>query len=76
MRIEHVGSTSVRGLPAKPIIDIVLEVKDSADEGLLRVKLDTKESRSERIDGAGLLERLPRVRVYVGRTEWSKLTAT
>jgi GrpB-like predicted nucleotidyltransferase (UPF0157 family) len=33
MRIEHVGSTSVRGLPAKPIIDIVLEVKDSADEG-------------------------------------------
>jgi GrpB protein len=32
VRIEHVGSTSVRGLPAKPIIDIVLEVKDSADE--------------------------------------------
>ena len=32
LRIEHVGSTSVRGLPAKPIIDIVLEVLDSADE--------------------------------------------
>jgi GrpB-like predicted nucleotidyltransferase (UPF0157 family) len=31
-RIEHVGSTSVPGLPAKPIIDIVLEVNDSADE--------------------------------------------
>jgi GrpB-like predicted nucleotidyltransferase (UPF0157 family) len=27
-----VGSTSVPGLPAKPIIDIVLEVPDSADE--------------------------------------------
>jgi len=26
VRLEHVGSTSVAGLPAKPIIDIVLEV--------------------------------------------------
>ena len=32
IRIEHVGSTSVPGLSAKPIIDIVLEVPDSADE--------------------------------------------
>ena len=32
LRIEHVGSTAVPGLPAKPIIDIVLEVPDSADE--------------------------------------------
>jgi GrpB-like predicted nucleotidyltransferase (UPF0157 family) len=31
-RLEHVGSTSVPGLPAKPIIDIVLEVPNSADE--------------------------------------------
>jgi GrpB-like predicted nucleotidyltransferase (UPF0157 family) len=31
-RIEHVGSTSVPGLPAKPIIDIILEVPDSATE--------------------------------------------
>jgi GrpB-like predicted nucleotidyltransferase (UPF0157 family) len=30
--IEHVGSTSVPGLPAKPIIDIVLAVPDSTDE--------------------------------------------
>jgi GrpB-like predicted nucleotidyltransferase (UPF0157 family) len=30
--LEHVGSTSVPGLPAKPIIDMVLEVADSADE--------------------------------------------
>jgi GrpB-like predicted nucleotidyltransferase (UPF0157 family) len=37
VRIEHVGSTSVPGLPAKPIIDIVLEVPDAADEdGYLR----------------------------------------
>ena len=32
LRIEHVGSTSVPGLPAKPVIDIVLVVTDSADE--------------------------------------------
>jgi GrpB-like predicted nucleotidyltransferase (UPF0157 family) len=32
VRIEHVGSTSVPGLPAKPLIDVVLEVPDSADE--------------------------------------------
>jgi GrpB-like predicted nucleotidyltransferase (UPF0157 family) len=32
VRIEHVGSTSVPELPAKPIVDIALEVPDSADE--------------------------------------------
>ena len=30
--VEHVGSTSVPGLIAKPIIDIVLEVPDAAEE--------------------------------------------
>lgn len=30
--VEHVGSTSVPGLAAKPVIDIVLAVADSADE--------------------------------------------
>jgi GrpB-like predicted nucleotidyltransferase (UPF0157 family) len=32
LHIEHVGSTSVPDLPAKPIVDIVLVVADSADE--------------------------------------------
>jgi GrpB-like predicted nucleotidyltransferase (UPF0157 family) len=32
VRIEHTGSTSVPSLPAKPIIDIVLEVPDAAAE--------------------------------------------
>jgi GrpB-like predicted nucleotidyltransferase (UPF0157 family) len=32
IRVEHVGSTSVPGLAAKPIIDIVLVVPDSSDE--------------------------------------------
>ncbi len=33
LRIEHVGSTSVPGLVAKPLIDILLVVADSSDEG-------------------------------------------
>lgn len=32
MRLEHVGSTSVPGLPAKPIIDMDLQVADTEDE--------------------------------------------
>ena len=32
LRIEHVGSTSVPGLAAKPLIDIVLVVSDTRDE--------------------------------------------
>src|SRR5579871_2523815 len=32
LRLEHVGSTSVPGLPAKPIIDILLVVTNSARE--------------------------------------------
>ncbi|MGD8848749.1 MAG: GrpB family protein [Anaerolineales bacterium] len=31
--LEHVGSTSVEGLSAKPIIDMLLVVLDSTDEG-------------------------------------------
>lgn len=31
-KIEHIGSTSVPGLAAKPIVDILLVVKDSSDE--------------------------------------------
>jgi GrpB-like predicted nucleotidyltransferase (UPF0157 family) len=30
--LEHVGSTSIPGIPAKPIIDILLVVRDSSDE--------------------------------------------
>jgi len=32
VRIEHAGSTSVPGLAAKPIVDMILVVPDSADE--------------------------------------------
>ena len=33
LRIEHTGSTSVPALPAKPIVDMLLVVEDTTDEG-------------------------------------------
>jgi GrpB-like predicted nucleotidyltransferase (UPF0157 family) len=39
-RVEHAGSTSVPGLAAKPVIDIVLEVTDSADENAYVLALE------------------------------------
>jgi GrpB-like predicted nucleotidyltransferase (UPF0157 family) len=33
LQVEHTGSTAVPGLAAKPIIDIVLVVQDTTDEG-------------------------------------------
>lgn len=41
LRIEHVGSTSVPGLAAKPIIDIIVVVRDSADESAYLSQLET-----------------------------------
>ena len=41
LKIEHIGSTSVKGLAAKPIIDILVEVNSLDD-----LKLSTKEIRA------------------------------
>jgi GrpB-like predicted nucleotidyltransferase (UPF0157 family) len=40
LRIEHVGSTSVPALAAKPIIDILFIVQDSADESAYLPQLE------------------------------------
>ncbi len=39
-RIEHIGSTSVPGLAAKPIIDILVTVTDADDERPFRAPLE------------------------------------
>jgi GrpB-like predicted nucleotidyltransferase (UPF0157 family) len=41
VQVEHVGSTSVPGLAAKPVIDIVLVVANSADEAGYLPDLET-----------------------------------
>jgi GrpB-like predicted nucleotidyltransferase (UPF0157 family) len=40
VRLAHVGSTSVPGLAAKPVIDIALEVPDTTDEEQYRPALE------------------------------------
>ena len=40
LRIEHIGSTSVPGLAAKPIIDILVVVADSANESVYLPQLE------------------------------------
>src|SRR5690606_586440 len=38
--LQHIGSTSVPGLPAKPIIDVDLTVVDAADEASYLTELE------------------------------------
>jgi GrpB-like predicted nucleotidyltransferase (UPF0157 family) len=40
LTIEHIGSTSVPGLAAKPIIDILVVVNDSTDESVYLPQLE------------------------------------
>jgi len=40
LRIEHIGSTSVPGLAAKPIVDMLLVVADSAVESTYQPQLE------------------------------------
>jgi GrpB-like predicted nucleotidyltransferase (UPF0157 family) len=42
IRINHIGSTAVPGLIAKPTIDILVEIKDTTDTGRLISNMQTK----------------------------------
>lgn len=39
IRLSHIGSTSVRGLPAKPTVDILLEIVPNCDLSRLKASL-------------------------------------
>jgi GrpB-like predicted nucleotidyltransferase (UPF0157 family) len=41
LRIDHVGSTAVPGLPAKPVIDIQVSVTDISDEDSYRPAIES-----------------------------------
>ena len=58
LRIEHTGSTSVPGLVAKPIVDLLLVVADSADEPVYVPALEAA-GYSLRIREADWFEQLP-----------------
>ena len=68
--LEHVGSTSVPGLAAKPIIDIALMVASSADEGAYAPELEAA-GYALRVREPGWLEHrmfrgmTPRVNLHV-----------
>jgi GrpB-like predicted nucleotidyltransferase (UPF0157 family) len=40
LRIEHIGSTAVPGLAAKPVIDVLVGVENPDDEATLRPRLE------------------------------------
>ena len=81
--LEHVGSTSVPGLPAKPIIDIVLAVPDSTDEDayvppmeaagyVLRIR-EPRMVRAPAVQGPG--SRVEHPRLHVGTAEIDRMLA-
>ena len=55
-RIEHIGSTAVPGLGAKPVVDILVEVGDPDDEAAFRPSLEAA--------GFALRVREPRHRMF------------
>jgi GrpB-like predicted nucleotidyltransferase (UPF0157 family) len=42
LRIEHIGSTAVPGLAAKPIVDVLVTVADVNDENAFRTALEAQ----------------------------------
>lgn len=40
IKIEHIGSTAIKGIKAKPIVDIVVAVKDFDDIKMIKNKLE------------------------------------
>ena len=71
LRIEHVGSTAVPGLAAKPVIDVQISVRDLADETryvpaieALGVALRSRDATHRYFRPAGSIPRTVQIHVY------------
>jgi GrpB-like predicted nucleotidyltransferase (UPF0157 family) len=78
-RIEHVGSTAVPGLPAKPIIDVQVSLEDLEDEALyvpaiesLGVQLRSRENERRYFRPFSGLPRDIHVHVCAVGSEWER----
>jgi GrpB-like predicted nucleotidyltransferase (UPF0157 family) len=68
--IEHIGSTSVPGLAAKPVIDIMIEVDDPNDDSQHREALEATGYRLRVIEADHRMYRTPErdVHLHLWRT--------
>jgi GrpB-like predicted nucleotidyltransferase (UPF0157 family) len=71
--VEHIGSTAVEGIPAKPVIDVLALVGDLADARALTPVLERHgyERRPEDVDGRLFFAKGPRTKrtVYLSVAE-------
>jgi GrpB-like predicted nucleotidyltransferase (UPF0157 family) len=79
VRIEHVGSTSVPGLAAKPIVDIQLSMANVQDESTyvpaieaLGVALRSRDSDHRYFRPAGDLKRVVQIHVCQAGSPWER----
>lgn len=68
IRIEHIGSTAVPGLPAKPIIDLVIVYRTSRERTGIRAALETLGYRSEGEKGISGREAFKRTSAHTPST--------
>jgi len=80
LRIEHVGSTSVPGLAAKPVIDIQVSVADMTDEAMyapaidaLGVALRSRDSQHRYFRPAGDHPRDVQIHVRDAGSDWERV---
>lgn len=65
LSVEHIGSTSVPGLSAKPIIDVLLRVADVGDEDSYLAKLESAGFVLRVREGGHVLMRTPEKDVHI-----------
>lgn len=79
-RIDHIGSTAVRGLDAKPVVDIQVSVDDPSDEASyvpvieeMGVSLRSREGEGHRyFRPAGASKRSVQIHVCQSGSEWER----